>query len=90
MSRKEIFWYLFSLWTEKYKFEINFFVSDWTQTSLISSSNSLHTNWTETESESPEQFWFVSTVSSGSVQINPHFTVTCEDILSLHADDVQS
>uniref|UniRef100_A0A671TS20 Fibroblast growth factor 12a n=1 Tax=Sparus aurata TaxID=8175 RepID=A0A671TS20_SPAAU len=27
--------------------------------------------------ESPEQFWFVPTVSPGSVQINPQFTVTC-------------
>ena len=54
-----------------------------------SSSDSLHSNWTQTKSRSPEQFWFVSTVSSGSVYINPQFTVTCEDILSLHADDVR-
>lgn len=31
---------------------------------------------------------FVSTVTSGSVQINPQFTVTCENILTLHTDDV--
>ena len=52
-----------------------------------SSSDSLHSDWTQTEPESPEQFWFVSTVSSGSVQNNPQFAVTCEGILSLHADD---
>ena len=51
-------------------------VSDQFDLLVNSSSDSLHSDWTQTESESPEQFWFVSTVSSGSVQINPQFTAT--------------